>query len=645
VAKSLKPALLLVLIALTVILVGQPVAPARGQSLTPETEQQFTSTLPVGYYNATAITVAAPSIIGYATNSNVSIYTAFMDQQEFGIFRATGDITNSIFYQGGPKLYDALLEGAGTYYLVEYAYASPAEIIGLYIVNPNVDLRNSTTSVGELVTIQPGQVFTLPLHIETLGSTTQVDIVGASTRIVQYALLDQTTNTVVFTSPSVTITNFTVYPTVSIGYNMTLDPGQYVMGITDQSPVAAYVYFSYTLIPAFVNPFLLNFGSPSPTGIAAYGIYNSSGTITPYRIDTTSIVGYADIRTLQATDNQSGSHQSSLQENTVLEVNNTDGAVFTYWPQNVLAFDSGASTVTYRNNVLNTTGDGAELTNQTILGTGTTSVDNNHGVIQTYYGNYNSNYTYTYTLPQAWVLYMNETVEQGTGVVISMGVRALDGPTPEKITWFDRITIVDPNVASADFVVDGREYTPAGADTSIGSFFDAELVFGGGAGGQAATYSLDASLALFYWDQTMKPFPSLYTFGDDTAEAAFNIDVSNGNGVATAQSGTPYYGVLTNDFNSSFASLVAGPRSQSAGTSYLGYVAAGALIAAVLVVAFIMLVRRRGRGGLVHEATPTVSAPARFCGNCGSALERDAAFCPNCGSQQLAEDPTQGNSS
>ncbi len=637
-AKSLKAPILLVLIALPIVLVGQPITLVRAQSLTQETQQQFTSTLPAGYYNATAITVTAPSIIGYATNSNVSIYTAFMDQQEFSIFRSTGDITNSIFYQGGPQLHDALLEGAGTYYLVEYAYAGPAEITGLYIVNPNVDLRNSTTNVGGLVTIQPGQQFTLPLHVETLGSTTRVDIVGASTRVVQYALLDQTTNTVVFTSPSVTITNFTVYPTVSVGYNMTLNPGQYVMGITDESSVAAYVYFSYTMIPAYVNPFLLNFGSPSPTGIAAYGLYNSSGTITPYKVDTTSIVGYADIRTLQATDNQSESHQSSLQENAVLEVNNTDGAVFTYWPQNVLAFDTGASTVTYRNNVLNTTGDGAELTNQTILGTGSTSVDNTSGVIQTYYGNYNSNYTYTYTLPQAWVLYMNETVEQGTGVIISMGVRALDGPTPDKITWFDKITIVDPNVASADFVVDGRAYTPAGANTYIGSFFDAELVFGGGAGGQAATYSLDASLALFYWDQTMKPFPSLYTFGDDTAEAAFNIDVTNGNGVATARSGTPYYGILTNDFNASLASLVAASKPQSAGPSYLDYVAGGAVIAAALVVAFIMVMRKRGKGSTVLEGTSPVPTAGRFCGNCGSAIDRDAMFCPSCGTQQVPED-------
>ncbi len=640
-AKSLKAAVLLLLIAIPV-LVGQPFAPVRAQSPSAETQNQFTSTLSTGQFNVTTIAVTSPSIIGYATNSNASIYTAFMDRQELSAFAASGDIRNSIVYQVGSQLYDALLEGSGTYYLVEYAYAAPADITGLYIVNPNVDLRNSTTSVGELVTIYPGQLFTLPLHLETLGSTTQVDIVGASTRLVQYALLDQTTNTLVFTSPSVTITNFTVHPTVSLGYNMTLRAGEYILGVTDQSPDAAYVYISYTLIPAYVNPFLLNFGAPSPTGIAAYGIYNSSGTITPYKVDTTSVVGYADVRTLQATDNQSGSHQSSLQENTVLQVNNTDGSVYTYWPQNVLALDTGASTVTYRNNVLNITGDGAQFTNQSILGTGTTSVDNHDGALQTYYGNYDSNYTYAYTLPQAWVLYMNETVEQGRGVLISMGVRALDGPSPDKITWYDKITIVDPGVASADFTVNGREYTPAGADTSIGSFFDAELVFGGGAGGQAATYSLDASLALFYWDQTLRPFPSLYTFGDDTAEAAFNIEVTIGKGVATAQSGTPYYGILTNDFNASLASLVAGYKPQSASPSYLGYVAGGAVIAAAIVVALIMVTRRKGGVGTAPVGTSPTPGAGLFCGNCGGALDRQARFCPNCGTQQLYEVEGQG---
>ena len=122
-------------------------------------------------------------------------------------------------------------------------------------------------------------------------------------------------------------------------------------------------------------------------------------------------------------------------------MNNTDGSVYTYWPQDVLAFDTGSSIVTYRDNVLNTTGDGAPLDNQTIHGVGTTSVDDVKGVNQTYYGNYDSNYTYRYTLPQAWVLYTNETVEQGTGVVIQMGVSAIQGTSPYEITWFDRITM------------------------------------------------------------------------------------------------------------------------------------------------------------------------------------------------------------
>ena len=143
----------------------------------------------------------------------------------------------------------------------------------------------------------------------------------------------------------------------------------------------------------------------------------------------------------------------------------------------------------------------------------------------------------------------------------------------------------------------------------------------------------------------MKPFPSLYTFGDDTAEAAFNIDVTNGNGVATAQSGTPYYGILTNDFNASLASLVAGSKPQSAGPSYLDYVAGGAVIAAVLVVAFIMVMRRRGEGSTVLEGTSPVPTAGRFCGNCG-VRDSTGMRCSarSCGTQQVPTTATQGSS-
>ena len=623
----LGPAFLLVILLLPAFVAVQPPPGARAQS---ETQNEFVNVLPAGYFNATAIAVTAPSIVGYVTKGNVSLDTAFMDGQQVAAFSQTGDVTDSIFHQGGDGNYNALLAAPGTYYLVVYAPSAPANVTELYTVNANIDLRNSTTSVGELITIQPGGLFSIPLHVETLGSSSEVDILGASTEIVQYQVFDNTTGQAVFTSPEVTMTNFTVSPTVSAGYNLTLGRGLYILYIQDESPDPAYVYFQYNIIPAYVNPFILNFGPPSPTGIAAYGVYNESGKPAPYKVDADSVVGFAQVSALDALDSVSGSHEASLQLNTVLQVNDTDGSLFTYWPQNVLAFVTNASTVTYRDNVLNTTGDGAQLTNGTIHGTGMTSGINTSGVPQTYYGNYDSNYTYAYTLPQSWVLYMNETVVHGQGVLIGMGVRALGGPDAAKTTWFDEITIEDPSVAAAGFVVDGRSYTPAGAATFIGSYYDAELVFGGGAGGQAATMSsLSARLALFYSKNgTLAPFPSLYTFGDDTAEAVYNVRVTVGDGYASLQAGTPAYTLLTNDFNASLTSLVsqaARPAAQAPASLVLGAVA----VVAVVVVALALFLRGRRRPTAL--ATPSVPGPARFCAYCGAPVAEGEAFCGSCG--------------
>ena len=635
--RSLKTVALICLLVLPIAVVIQPLPAAHAQ--TPgETEQEFQQYLFANYFNYTAITVQSPAIIGYATNSNISIDTAFMTAPQLTAFQQTGDISNSVFYQNGQENYDALLEVPGTYYLVFYSPIAPANLTGIYIVDQNIDLRNSSTSVALTITMQPGQLFTLPLHVETLGSVSQVDILGASSQIVQYGLEDKSTQLLVFRSPDVTITNFTVSPTVSLGYNFTLSPGLYVMGIQNESPTAAIVYFQYTIIPAYVNPYVLNFGPPSPTGIAAYGIFNNSGTISTYKVATSSIVGFADISQLTAVDNGTNSALASLQENTVLQVNNTDGASFTYWPQNVLAFDTATPNVTYRDNVLNVTGDNAQLTNQSIIGVGTTGGIVNGGVAQTYYGNYNSNYTYSYTLPQAWVLYTNETVEQGQGVLIQMGVRALDGPNPNVITWFDKITIEDPNVSSADFIVNGQAYTPAGAGQPIGTYYDVELVFGGGAGGQAAHFQVNANLALFYLDQTLKPFPSLYTFGDDTAEAAYNIVIGNGNGVATATAGTPYYGILTNNFNASLTTLVTQAAKQPSSLASTGYIVTAAVIAAIVIIALVVVMRRRTSRTTMVQVPPVAQPAATFCGNCGSPLDPGAQFCPSCGTPQRHED-------
>ena len=643
--RRLETAILIALMVVPLVMVAHPIqaATVQGESL-----HQFSNLLHYKSSNATAIKITSPTIIEYATESNVSISTAFMDQQQLAAFSQNGDISNSIFTQDGTLNYDALLELPGTYYLVAYnpTQGETANVSELYIIDSKVDLQNSTTNVGLFITIQPGSTYTLPLHVETLGSSSRVDILGASSETVEYGLYDNSTSSLIFRSPSVTVTNFTVTnyavsPAVSVGYNMTLNPGLYTMGIQDESTSPAYVYFEYVLIPAYVNPFIVNTGPPWPTGIGAFGIYNYSGRIVPYKIDTASVVGFASISQLKAVDTSSSVTPSidtsaSLQLNNVLQVNNTDGSLYTYWPQNVLYFETGSSNVTYADNVLNTTGDSAELTNQSITSNqGFTSAYNNSGVVQSYYGNYNANYAFTYTLPQSWVLYMNETVEQGQGVNIQMGVRALNGPNPSTVNWYDNITVHDPGVASAAFVVDGRAYTPAGAASYIGSYYDSELVFGGGSGGESATFVISAKLALFYWDQSIKPFPSLYTFGDDTAEGATNIFVTNGTDAASVGAGVPYYGLLTDDFNASLSALIAQAATQG-GASYVGYILPGAILT-VVIVALVVLVRARTPRNEETQFPRSDRAARRSCRNCGNAVDPDSRYCSNCGTEQRFE--------
>jgi thermopsin len=90
------------------------------------------------------------------------------------------------------------------------------------------------------------------------------------------------------------------------------------------------------------------------------------------------------------------------------------------------------------------------------------------------------------------------------------------------------VLVVDPNVSSAYFQVNGKEYTPAGPTHRLGWYYDTELVFGGGGNGEVTTFkNISATLGLFYLQNNeYVEFPSYYTFGGDTAEATTNVHVT-----------------------------------------------------------------------------------------------------------------------
>jgi thermopsin len=299
------------------------------------------------------------------------------------------------------------------------------------------------------------------------------------------------------------------------------------------------------------NP--LSFGAPlvpEPSGIVSYGLTNQSGIDAPYAIASSDVIGAASISSIDAynsTAESVGANPSgaTLQLNSVLVVDEKGGGSQAYWCQNTPDFVTSASQLALADNVWNYSASGF-LSNDSVTsegGGGYVSTFQQNGTTEYYYAYGESNSTYS--LPLGLVLLINATAEPGTGVLVQFGARLTGGSLGANTgsDWFDNVTIHDPTVTNAYFFTAGNYTTP------LGTFYDTELVFGGEGGGEATNFSqLGANLGLYYANNTsgrMNAFPSYFSFGLDTAEAADNLMVRYlGNGTARISVGAPNYDYL-----------------------------------------------------------------------------------------------------
>jgi thermopsin len=307
----------------------------------------------------------------------------------------------------------------------------------------------------------------------------------------------------------------------------------------------SYNFLSYPVDPYYTVPLL----PPEPTGVASYGLYNVSGNAKPYQIETSEVVGVADVSSLEASNDSASSAESNisgatLQLNTVLVVNESGGHQQTYWAQNTPDFVTADKQVAYGDNIWNFSVSGV-LSNSTITSSTGGIVSPNTGSTGDYYSSEISNSTYSFPLVLA--LLVNETMIPGTGVFVQMGAQMLEnGSSPATpVNWFDSATIHDPTVQSAYFLVAGNQTTPNGL------YYDTEFAFCGENDGEATDFTqMAASLGVFYYDAArgaLDSFPSLYSFGADTAEGADNLQVSySGGAFAQISTGTPNYVYLGN---------------------------------------------------------------------------------------------------
>jgi len=475
--------------------------------------------LNAGYFLYIPIHVNSLSAIIYAVGSNATVTVALMTPSEFSQFNSTG-LLRGIVVQNGSAIVNGVLANPGTYYLVIYSPTQYANIWYLYNTK-SITPENSSTYVKEFVTIPPNGTYSLPIHLSTLGSPSTLLLFGVSNQTVYYTVFNNESQ-VFFNSSLITLTwNYTS----ETGFTVDLPTGVYFLNITNPHDTPAYLLFTYRVLPKYVNPYLyieITHTNAYPMGIASYGV---SGTKT-YVVNTTSVLGYFNITSLLAyngSQNLVPAYEASLQLNSVLVINNDDNSTWILWPQDVLIFLTNESVVCYHDNVFNMTNPTATLTNQSIKGDGY--------VYKNYYGNYNSSPCFTYSLPFSGYLVMNESVVKGKGVLITFSVIVLENGSSAVLSsqTFDEVLVVDPNVSSAYFQVNGMEYTPAGPTAGLyGSYYDTELVFGGGGNGEVTTFeNISATLGLFYLQNNeYVEFPSYYTFGGDTAEATTNVHVT-----------------------------------------------------------------------------------------------------------------------
>ena len=571
-----------------------------------------TQYVPSTYYYYEEIDLSSANIasfIIYYTVSNASISTAIMTQAQYNAFSSSSivPITDSLVAQNSTYVssqdyylaFNGLLVPPGIYYFLFYAYGSPAEVSYYYNASLSLQVVNETTNFGSFFTVPPQSNFSILVHTDTLGSPSKIAILGTSNETLQYDFLGQPATVVpsqgivasgpvsdIYSSPPVTTTNVTAENAaagqLSPSYNFSLSTGLYEIVLTNPHDTPAFAYLTYQLTPQYVNPYTLCFSYcygdpnyPAPTGIAAFGLENNSGTITPYNVSTSEVIGVANISSIQAYNatavqccnaDPSG---ASLQLNSMLVVNDVSGAQYTYWTQDVMDFVTANSKISYVDNIFNMTGDNADFTNNTISSRNALS---NGGVTGGVYGicDYPPCATTPYKLPLHLELVMKETVKSGQGIFVQIGVVPLQNGTASStnVIWFDNIMISDPNASTAYFYVSGYQYTPTGADSQQGSYYDTELVYCGEYNYEATNFKqLSSTLGLYYVDSSgnVNAFPSYYSFGHDTGETSDNVHVTYyGNGVVQASAGTPTYVYLAGSSTPSGSST---SSSRSSGQS------------------------------------------------------------------------------
>ncbi len=541
-------------------------------------------------------------------------------------------------------------------------------ISGILLVGVS-PLRTSARTV----TIPPQQQVVLHyseyqyLEVDSFSNSTWLAYNITSTSPISVALMTVSQFNSFSNVTSDPISNSITYQNgTSMQQEIHIAPGQYFLVIYAYVS-RAVVNIGYTVYPN--TPF--SYGAVTPpfaSGIATYGIKNVSGDAIPYEVRTNEIIGVANISSFLVNNPNAASYGdnvagATLQLNSILVVNESDGSQGIYWIQNTPDFVTSTDAISLTDNIWNNTDLSGILSNQSITSSNSANgaavyISTTGGSTSYAYLNYENNMTYN--LPYSFALLESETVLKGRGVLVQLGYRLLQNGSlsSSPVYWYDNVTINAPNVTTAYYDVSGNATTP------IGSFFDSEFVFAGEGNYETTQLvTMSSSLGLFYKNETsglMSSFPSYYSFGSDTGEAVTNASVTYKNGIAFVQPGNSNYAylgessiLLGSDYRlPSFATpplvtttispttltqVTSSVSTSNGGTSGSLPLVAGLVVLIFVLIGVVVVALRRNRPTkdmlTFPQTTPLQMSPST-CPYCGTLLPPEAAFCSNCGQPQ-----------
>jgi thermopsin len=335
----------------------------------------------------------------------------------------------------------------------------------------------------------------------------------------------------------------------------------------------------------------------APLGISSFGLKNTSGTTTPYILNTTSLLGTfstSDPQGLQAISPYFGTLQAyGDQLNTVL--NNTTilgKGGYDYWLQNVIDYTDSSNTLSFDLNIWNFSSPSGDFPSNSIL----------HGNGRVVSGEVyeESGPSITIAYPFTLDLYLNTTVGSYLGspmvneayfnytVINSAGhvVCPLTERTGQVCGMYDNVyfnSAVNVPFGSAQMSANGYQYTPLGLPSDM----EMDVGIGQSSGANANVVYSNATVGIYTLNATTKQYqapPSTYDFGSETGETGQGASVSwnyvNGQPVAYERTGPSLLTGLWNVTGGTDGAPTIGSGSQGAyALNYAGVSPGNAFIA------------------------------------------------------------------